>query len=162
MARTAPRSPPNIAGSAWSRGCEPGRTGSHSFAAPLVKNRGSGSTFFWGAVRQQCIIGIHLAPRRHRRFRRRRCPPEGKFSVVPMQANAAGRLGLARTSGAMNQEAVMKHVIHALFLALIGTCSSAWSQEIGTREVDEIGRAHVCTPVPNAHLVCRLLIGTKK
>src|SRR3546814_1586386 len=55
-----------------------------------------------------------------------------------MQADAAGRLGLARTSGAVNQEAVMKHVIHALFLALIGTSSSAWSQEIGPREVDAL------------------------
>src|SRR3546814_9201501 len=26
----------------------------------------------------------------------------------------------------------------------------------------EIGRAHVCTPVPNAHLVCRLLPDKKK
>src|SRR3546814_10785197 len=26
----------------------------------------------------------------------------------------------------------------------------------------KIGRAHVCTPVPNAHLVCRLLLKTKK
>src|SRR3546814_3345847 len=26
----------------------------------------------------------------------------------------------------------------------------------------EIGRAHVCTPVPNAHLVCRLLLAKKK
>src|SRR3546814_6185850 len=26
----------------------------------------------------------------------------------------------------------------------------------------EIGRAHVCTPVTNAHLVCRLLLGKKK
>src|SRR3546814_8350905 len=25
-------------------------------------------------------------------------------------------------------------------------------------EIDEIGRAHVCTPVTNAHLVCRLLL----
>src|SRR3546814_4635816 len=24
--------------------------------------------------------------------------------------------------------------------------------------IEEIGRAHVCTPVPNAHLVCRLLL----
>src|SRR3546814_12257654 len=55
-----------------------------------------------------------------------------------MQADAAGRLGLARTSGAVNQEAVMKHVIHALFRALIGTSSSAWSQEIGPREVDAL------------------------
>src|SRR3546814_3694758 len=28
--------------------------------------------------------------------------------------------------------------------------------------VDEIGRAHVRTPVTNAHLVCRLLLETKK
>src|SRR3546814_8510287 len=26
----------------------------------------------------------------------------------------------------------------------------------------QIGRAHVCTPVPNAHLVCRLLLEKKK
>src|SRR3546814_10621069 len=26
--------------------------------------------------------------------------------------------------------------------------------------VDEIGRAHVCTPIPNAHLVCRLMLDT--
>src|SRR3546814_1723638 len=31
--------------------------------------------------------------------------------------------------------------------------------EIITRQ---IGRAHVCTPVPNAHLVCRLLLDKKK
>src|SRR3546814_4437447 len=28
--------------------------------------------------------------------------------------------------------------------------------------VDEIGRAHVCTPVTTAHLVCRLLLKQKK
>src|SRR3546814_3240186 len=28
--------------------------------------------------------------------------------------------------------------------------------------IDEIGRAHVCTPVTNANLVCRLLIEKKK
>src|SRR3546814_12968300 len=31
-----------------------------------------------------------------------------------------------------------------------------------TRSAGEIGRAHVCTPVTNAHLVCRLLRETKK
>src|SRR3546814_2864609 len=30
------------------------------------------------------------------------------------------------------------------------------------REIDKIGRAHVCTPVTNAHLVCRLLLEKKK
>src|SRR3546814_9190725 len=33
----------------------------------------------------------------------------------------------------------------------------------GAREpIWKIGRAHVCTPVTNAHLVCRLLLETKK
>src|SRR3546814_2238346 len=31
-----------------------------------------------------------------------------------------------------------------------------------TSKRDEIGRAHVCTPVTNAHLVCRLLLEKKK
>src|SRR3546814_10322889 len=29
------------------------------------------------------------------------------------------------------------------------------------RGFDQIGRAHVCTPVPNAHIVCRLLLKKK-
>src|SRR3546814_9201171 len=29
-------------------------------------------------------------------------------------------------------------------------------------DADQIGRAHVCTPVTNAHLVCRLLLEKKK
>src|SRR3546814_8020335 len=36
-------------------------------------------------------------------------------------------------------------------------------EEIDTVELDgEIGRAHVCTPVTNAHLVCRLLLEKQK
>src|SRR3546814_6666448 len=31
-----------------------------------------------------------------------------------------------------------------------------------TRNIVEIGRAHVCTPVTNAHLVCRLMLAKKK
>src|SRR3546814_9569180 len=34
--------------------------------------------------------------------------------------------------------------------------------EIGQRFQVEIGRAHVCTPVTHAHLVCRLLLEKKK
>src|SRR3546814_3642740 len=34
--------------------------------------------------------------------------------------------------------------------------------EIETVSVEEIGRAHVRTPVTNAHLVCRLLLEKKK
>src|SRR3546814_1814098 len=32
----------------------------------------------------------------------------------------------------------------------------------GTLYNNKIGRAHVCTPVTHAHLVCRLLLETKK
>src|SRR3546814_2672313 len=34
-------------------------------------------------------------------------------------------------------------------------------REPGRHEVQEIGRAHVCTTVTNAHLVCRLLLEKK-
>src|SRR3546814_1329226 len=33
---------------------------------------------------------------------------------------------------------------------------------IAMNGIEEIGRAHVCTPVTNAQLVCRLLLKTKK
>src|SRR3546814_3222937 len=33
---------------------------------------------------------------------------------------------------------------------------------VAQAENSQIGRAHVCTPVTNAHLLCRLLLDTKK
>src|SRR3546814_3792945 len=33
---------------------------------------------------------------------------------------------------------------------------------LGADVLNQIGRAHVCTPVTNAHLVCRLLLEKKK
>src|SRR3546814_9511387 len=36
------------------------------------------------------------------------------------------------------------------------------SRRARLRPADQIGRAHVWTPVTNAHLVCRLLLETKK
>src|SRR3546814_8222302 len=36
------------------------------------------------------------------------------------------------------------------------------AEESGIHILTEIGRAHVCTPVTNAHLVCRLLLEKKK
>src|SRR3546814_7248688 len=38
----------------------------------------------------------------------------------------------------------------------------AGTSENGGTTTPEIGRAHVCTPVTNAHLVCRLLLEKKK
>src|SRR3546814_3163077 len=42
---------------------------------------------------------------------------------------------------------------------LVGQPQAAGS---GDAPVSKIGRAHVCTPVTNAHLVCRLLLEKKK
>src|SRR3546814_3608313 len=41
-------------------------------------------------------------------------------------------------------------------LKIIPQLATGWSWS------DEIGRAHVCTPVTNAHLVCRLLLEKNK
>src|SRR3546814_7557996 len=38
----------------------------------------------------------------------------------------------------------------------------AWVTEQYAFDREEIGRAHVCTPVTNAHIVCRLLLEKKK
>src|SRR3546814_7726841 len=40
----------------------------------------------------------------------------------------------------------------------------AWhrSNDLSQRLATKIGRAHVCTPVTNAHLVCRLMLVQKK
>src|SRR3546814_8709016 len=40
--------------------------------------------------------------------------------------------------------------------------AGARANSMGHRHWREIGRAHVCTPVTNAHLVCRLLLDKKK
>src|SRR3546814_7940303 len=49
-----------------------------------------------------------------------------------------------------------------------GTCSLVWdeAQKLAGKDTDyhrrdQIGRAHVLTPVTNAHLVCRLLLEKK-
>src|SRR3546814_5161969 len=49
-------------------------------------------------------------------------------------------------------------------VALLGWNQRLWNLSTSLRSIDctaasvEIGRAHVCTPVTNAHLVCRLLL----
>src|SRR3546814_10047613 len=43
-----------------------------------------------------------------------------------------------------------------------GTRTSTFSRPTRPSKEEEIGRAHVCTPVTNSQLVCRLLLETKK
>src|SRR3546814_8876768 len=44
----------------------------------------------------------------------------------------------------------------------VGTLSLDAGRPRGRRPRHQIGRAHVCTPVTNAHHVCRLLLKKKK
>src|SRR3546814_3307054 len=46
-------------------------------------------------------------------------------------------------------------------VALSNTATPSDAVRITARD-KEIGRAHVCTPVTNAHLVCRLMLETNK
>src|SRR3546814_9767728 len=39
---------------------------------------------------------------------------------------------------------------------------NAIHRHVASRQVEKIGRAHVCTPVTNAHLVCSLLLEQKQ
>src|SRR3546814_6802096 len=51
------------------------------------------------------------------------------------------------------------------FLGVVEAERAAGAVNFGPSNFDdlaEIGRAHVCTPVTNAHLVCRLLLEQKK
>src|SRR3546814_8725082 len=43
-----------------------------------------------------------------------------------------------------------------------GPTAEPFASVTSIRAKAEIGRAHVCTPVTNAHLVCRLLLQKKK
>src|SRR3546814_4489989 len=45
-----------------------------------------------------------------------------------------------------------------IWAGIVRSLAPAWQlyREHRRRQFDEIGRAHVCTPVTNAHLVCRL------
>src|SRR3546814_6938758 len=49
--------------------------------------------------------------------------------------------------------------LSVIFIALIARMTRASAIEVLQEDyVRKIGRAHVCTPVTNAHLVCRLLL----
>src|SRR3546814_9159100 len=70
---------------------------------------------------------------------------EGKVAVVTGAGN-----GIGRAIAVMMAAHGAKVVINDIGVSLTG--------EGGP----EIGRAHVCTPVTNAHLACRILLGKKK
>src|SRR3546814_5021812 len=85
----------------------------------------------------------------------------GPELVAARIISEADRIAQARGEGAdiavlgphLEYRGAAEFVVHALF-ADIAVGADADIEP-------EIGRAHVCTPVTNAHLVCRLLLETK-
>src|SRR3546814_6718050 len=60
-----------------------------------------------------------------------------------------------------HQEGIADDETHAFFTGLMDECEVILPDRTG-RVRRQIGRAHVLTPVTNAHLVCRLLLEKKK
>src|SRR3546814_9096828 len=58
--------------------------------------------------------------------------------------------------GLSMQQSALLFTVYGITIAI-----SSWFSGV-LAEGYEIGRAHVCTPVTNAHLVCRLLLAKKK
>src|SRR3546814_6014676 len=78
-----------------------------------------------------------------------------------------GLLGLGFALGRDVSLMDFQPVYGNLFVCTLGRTGSGKSRAKGhldrllsTALPHEIGRAHVCTPVTNAHLVCRLLLAT--
>src|SRR3546814_4782593 len=102
-----------------------------------------------------------------RAHRRRRAGPRGAARALPLFAELfAGRsLGAARRGGRRRTSCAdgALHPSGGTGMTTAEWLDIGWVDPIpvrGSRTVqveggDEIGRAHVCTPVTNAHLACR-------
>src|SRR3546814_6493487 len=68
---------------------------------------------------------------------------------------AAGQYQQAMEAMQAGEQRSVTPIDHMVALTLTGMCSAMPSTMM------KIGRAHVCTPVTNAHIVCRLLLEKK-
>src|SRR3546814_6444904 len=84
-------------------------------------------------------------------------PPDA--SQNPLMRCAGGHLHVGWTEG--ESLGSIQHVMNCSDLVKqLAWYLGLWS--LGKDKDKEIGRANVCTPVTNAHLVCRLLLAKKK
>src|SRR3546814_8879557 len=106
---------------------------------------------------------------RHRRTRARCARPQGGGLTMPEWLTSMEPHWMWLSVGVLLAAAEI--VAPGFFLIWIGAAAIvtgvvAWLVPIGVPVqlgafAVQIGRAHVCTPVTNAHLVCRLLLATK-
>src|SRR3546814_6533338 len=78
---------------------------------------------------------------------------DGKIAIITGAGSGIGRASALRFAAAG-----AKLVIGDKTAAVHETAKLV--KDAGGAAVAQIGRAHVCTPVPHAHLVCRLLLDT--
>src|SRR3546814_10402035 len=90
-------------------------------------------------------------------------PPSARWHVIGLSAYApdpAHRLDNNKKEAPMMPIRSNPFTRRALCLTPLALALLA-AESVQAATCTEIGRAHVCTPVTNAHLVCRLLL-TKK
>src|SRR3546814_10514587 len=102
----------------------------------------------------RAVIIISRGVTHHRFVYRRRRPP---VEIDQLGAVFVDQFGGARAP-VVQERLAWRHPV--LELAAVGPVRRGVGGQAGPMG-REIGRAHVCTPVTNAHLVCRLLLEKK-
>src|SRR3546814_9803566 len=82
----------------------------------------------------------------------------GSSDLIIVGSLALSGIGLGASSPAM--AATIANAVDERDLGIAGAFQQM-VQQLGV-VIGKIGRAHVCTPVTNAHLVCRLLLEKKQ
>src|SRR3546814_2192972 len=127
---------------------------------PVALSNQTSGTSLDRAISATQITVIHLAVRRSESGALRQIP-RGFGRRRQLQANAvpaanewiSGAEGFRPSTGRLRPSLEISH----------RGARCAQFQDVQARPAPrQIGRAHVCTPVTNAHLVCRLLLDKKK
>src|SRR3546814_7964646 len=85
----------------------------------------------------------------------------GRFEVTVLSSHAS-RWDLVRPTSGSTAAACRPHATLPFGDVTAGNPHRAAVGCLVEHGITKIGRAHVCTPVTNAHLVCRLLLEKKK
>src|SRR3546814_7279938 len=102
-------------------------------------------------------VDVEFLRRKYTEERAKRLNPKGNSQYVEVTGDFSRYIDDPYVDGPLVRDAV-DETVEAFVIGggFGGLLAAAELHKIG-----EIGRAHVCTPVTNAHLVCRLLLEKK-